>query len=185
MNEELAWRNYRWAWSLRGVTHTEHLICLRLADQASETGLIDHLRHQRLANEVNLTRDGARKAVYSLIKKGFIKERRAQYRTSGDQTANAYQINLRQFHPPDPAGAALWKWTLDGFKDGHKHLATAVDIHSENSTAFYEEVHRLLSVWLNAKQQVTFFESHRDTLLKIAGGNPRRLSLIRFQFISL
>ena len=39
----MGWNNYKWAWNLRGVTPSEQLVCLRLADEANGRGVVDKL----------------------------------------------------------------------------------------------------------------------------------------------
>jgi hypothetical protein len=189
----MAWENYRWAWRLRGINPTEKLVCLRLANEASESGIIEHLRHQRLANDCLISRVRARHIIYDLMAKGFISEKKPQFRLSKEQTANRYQLNLRCFHPKEDTGPALWRWMRDELVSHQKALKPAVEIHSEESTAYYQPLKHgqtiidksTLCVWLCSRPAIKFFDIHKAEMLESGRRYPKKIDVSRLEFIPI
>lgn len=163
----MAWQNYDWAWKIRGLSIQLKHVCTILANEASSSGLIEQLRHQRLASQCELSRDQTRRYIYELIKLGFIKERKARFRAEGDQAANAYQLNLDVYHPPDTTGPALWKFIVTSFPP-KSEMRQAANLHALDVDTFYNPARQLLHVWIASRRDKSFFEMHRSHLHQYA-----------------
>lgn len=179
----MGWNNYKWAWNLRGVTPSEQLVCLRLADEANGRGVVEKLTHHGLQRRIpGLSRRRLREIVSVLhIEKGLIKTRIARKGKFGQQIANSYELNLRQFHPKDETGARLWKELLDVL--AVHELRAPARIHAEGSTAYYTVEFKLLSVFVESRHALRFFESQRPAtfpVTKLGAFNP---SISRLEFI--
>jgi hypothetical protein len=162
----MGWNNYKWAWNLRGVTASEQLVCLRLADEANVKGVVDKLSHNGLQRKIpGLSRRRLREIVATLHNdKGLIKTRIPRKGARGQQISNGYELNLKVYHPKDPTGAQLWRELLGVFTSRHE-LKEAARLHSEGSTAYYTVDFRLLSVFIHSPHAYRFFESQRPVIV--------------------
>jgi hypothetical protein len=179
----MGWNNYKWAGNRRGVNPTEQLVCLRLADEANGRGVVDKLSHHGLQRRIpGVSRRRLREVIRVLhTEKGLIKARIARTGAKGQQVSNSYELNLRQFHPKDDTGARLWKELLDVL--AVHELRQPARFHAEGSSAYYTVEFKLLSVFVESKHALRFFESQRPgtyTATKLGSFTP---SISRLEFI--
>jgi hypothetical protein len=178
----MGWNNYKWAWNLRGVTPSEQLVCLRLADEANGRGVVDKLSHHGLQRRIpGLSRRRLREIISVLhTQKGLIKTRVPRTGKYGQQISNSYELNLKQFHPKDETGARLWK-ELQAVLS--QELREPTRYHAEGSTAYYTAEDRLLSVFVESRHALRFFESNMPsahTVTRLGSFNP---VIARLEFI--
>lgn len=178
----MGWNNYKWAWNLRGVTPSEQLVCLRLADEANARGVVDKLSHHGLQRRIpGLSRRRLREIVSTLhIEKGLIKSRTPRKGKFGQQISNSYELNLKQFHPKDDTGARLWR-ELQAMLT--QELKEPTKYHAEGSSAFYTIEFKLLTVFVESRHALRFFESQRPvtyTATRLGSFNP---TISRLEFI--
>lgn len=146
----MGWGNYRWAWNVRGVSSSEQLVLLYLADQANGDGEINRLRINSICQKChNLDRRRVQRILSELTDKAFITARTSRFAPKGNQVSNAYRLNLGRFHPPDKVGAKLWKDARNELQRDGELTAGKLEAYTEHSTAFYEN--RTLSIWLPSK----------------------------------
>lgn len=155
----MGWNNYKWAWNLRGVTPSEQLVCLRLADEANARGVVDKLSHNGLQRKIpGLSRRTLREIIRKLhIEKCLIKTRIPRKGARGQQISNSYELNLKRFHPPDDVGTKLWKELAAAL---HTDFRESAKFHSEGSSAYYDQEFKLLSVFVESKHALRFFDVH-------------------------
>lgn len=178
----MAWQNYKWAWNLRGITMPERTVVLYLAEQASASGNIDLLRHGRLANACGCSAVNARRYVYRFLQIGLIKERTYRFKASGEQSSNAYQLNLKWNHPADSAGPALLKLALEAWREKDKGNANAIEFHSDGADSYFDKEAGRLHIWLDGRRAVTFFELHRSQLAHYSSDFHHKIK--SFEFIA-
>lgn len=160
----MGWSNYKWAWNLRGVSSAEQLVCLRLADEADANGYIDRLSHLGLTRKLPaIGRRRVREIILSLKNKKLIKTRTHRYGARGQQISNAYQLDTKRYHPPDPAGETLWRQTV-ALLTAVPELREGAKFHSADSSAYYEPDTKTLFVFLDSKRSLTFFNFQRPNL---------------------
>jgi DNA-binding MarR family transcriptional regulator len=88
-------RAWDWAWHCRGLTPTQRLVLLALAEQAGEDGATYLPPLRRLQRMTGLSRRGIAKTLHALEAAGWIVTERAEY-----DGATAYRLLL------DGAGSA-------------------------------------------------------------------------------
>ncbi|MGA7982053.1 MAG: helix-turn-helix domain-containing protein [Chromatiaceae bacterium] len=88
-------RAWDWAWHCRGLTPTQRLVLLALAEQAGEDGETCLPPLRRLERMTGLSRRGIAKTLHALEATGWIARERAEY-----DGATAYRLLL------DGAGSA-------------------------------------------------------------------------------
>jgi hypothetical protein len=182
----VGWANYKWAWSLRGVTTAEHLVCFRLADEANGSGYIEALKHDTLSRRLpTLGTRRVRQVLNSLLEKKLIKKKIHRFhQEKRSQVSNAYQLDLRRYHPPDPAGAEMWSKMLAAFKKAQRDWKEeTVDVHAQGSSAFYDAPRRTLCIFLDSKKSREFFNVYRVQLIHHAKSFFADPPIQRLEFI--
>lgn len=178
----MGWNNYKWAWNLRGVSPSEQLVCLRLADEANARGVVDKLSHNGLQRRIpGLSRRRLREIISGLhTEKGLIKQRIPRKGARGQQVSNGYELNLKQFHPKDDTGARLWRELQTMLI---RDLREPGRIHSEGTSAYYTAEFHLLSVYVESKHALRFFEAQRPNLFTVTRLGSFNPSIARLEFI--
>lgn len=87
------------AWAVKGLSPSERLVLVRLADMANDEGVTWPL-WRTIANDCELSLRSVRRIAATLEAKGLL-HRRAQYRANGSQRGNLFVVL-----PPDDRRAA-------------------------------------------------------------------------------
>lgn len=162
----MSFYNYKWAWHLRGLSCSEQLVCLFLAEVADVNGRIDRLKHSTIAKKLpGIGQRRVREIIALLHQKKFIVDRKARFSKRGDRISNGYQIDLSRFHPPDEVGERLWKQTLAMLRAQEPKSLEAIKIYSLDSSAYYSDPDNTLSVWLDSPRAYMFFEVRTPSML--------------------
>jgi len=155
----VSWSNYRWAWNVRGVSSSEQLVLLYLADQANGEGEIRKLSINRITAACHgLDRRRVQRILGELTEKSFILARVPRRAPRGNQVSNAYRIDLGRYHPPDPIGAKLWGKCLREVQAEKLISQERLEVFSDRSSAYYERGH--LAVWVNSEPASRAFREH-------------------------
>lgn len=112
----MAYQNYSWCRNVIGLRGKQKNALFCLADEADKNGKIEALTLGRIARQINVSYEYARKLIADLRHWGFIS---IEYREDdrGRYISNGYQLDMSRLypraHPGARIGSAIWSALLD------------------------------------------------------------------------